>query len=69
MLTASDHAYHALHRSGWSIGDTAFARPPAVAWLVSGHNGENLIRAEGRTRDEAWQAALDQARAVAMLAA
>lgn len=66
--TASDAAYDRLRRSGWTIGDTAFARPPGVAWCVSGQNGENLIRAEGRTRDEAWQAALGQAGAVGMLA-
>ena len=61
-MTASNVAYRQLHRSGWSIGDTAFARPPGVAWLVFGHNGENLIRAEGRTLGEVWDAAVGQAR-------
>jgi hypothetical protein len=36
-------------------------------WLVTGSNGENLIRAEGRTRDEAWRNAELQAREVGML--
>jgi hypothetical protein len=63
----SDTAYRRLHRSAWSIGDTSFSRPPGVAWRVYGRNGENVIPAEARTRDEAWQAALEQAWAVGML--
>jgi hypothetical protein len=46
----SDTAYRRLPPSGWTIGDTAFARPPGVAWCVYGRNGENVITAEGRTR-------------------
>jgi hypothetical protein len=64
----SDTAYRRLHRSGWTIGDTAFSRPPGVAWCVYGRNGENIIRAAGRTRDEAWAAAVEQALAVGMCA-
>jgi hypothetical protein len=37
-------------------------------WLVWGNNGENLIRAEGRTRDGTWRDAEGQERAVGMLA-
>jgi hypothetical protein len=37
-------------------------------WLVTGTNGENAIRAEGLSRDEAWWAAVGQARAVGMIA-
>jgi hypothetical protein len=50
-----------LHRSGWSIGDIARWTPDGPYWLVWGSNGENLIRAEGRTRDEAWRNAEMQA--------
>jgi hypothetical protein len=57
-----------LHRAGWSIGDVAFRDDEGrLVWLVSGSNGENLIRAEGATRDEAWGRAIDQARALGML--
>jgi hypothetical protein len=38
-----------------------------VVWVVSGHNGENAIRAEGSTESAAWRAALDQARTLGML--
>ncbi len=56
-----------LQRSGWSIGVTAFAGPRRVVWVVSGSNGENLIRAEGVTEEEAWGRAYEQAREVGML--
>src|SRR4051812_27175516 len=37
-----------LHRSGWSTGCTAFHDGAGgLSWLVSGTNGENLIRAWG----------------------
>jgi hypothetical protein len=54
----------AFHRvSGWSIGDVAFHDGAGgLSWLVSGSNGENLIRAEGMTRNEAWAGAVEQAR-------
>jgi hypothetical protein len=61
----SERCYLALHTAGWSIGDTAFVGlDGSRRWLVSGSNGENLIRAEGATKDEAWRMALEQARAV-----
>jgi hypothetical protein len=64
----SDEALARLHRAGWSIGDTAFHDGAGgIAWLVSGSNGENLIRAEGASRDEAWARAVEQARALGML--
>ena len=52
----SDESVDNLHRAGWSIGDIAFHGPAGVVWLVWGSNGENLIRAEAATRDEAWGA-------------
>jgi hypothetical protein len=61
-------AIRQLHRAGWSIGDVA-AHDGAggMLWIVSGSNGENLIRAEGSTRAEAWVRAVEQARTLGML--
>jgi len=59
-----------LHASGWSVGDTAFVgEGGSLVWVVTGHNGENVIRAEGATYREAWAAAVEQARAIGMLKA
>jgi hypothetical protein len=58
----------ALNRAVWSIGDAAFVGELGErVWIVSGHNGENLIRAEGATQGEAWRRAVEQARGVGML--
>jgi len=38
-----------------------------MVWIVSGHNGENLIRSEGATRDDTWAGAVNKARALGML--
>jgi hypothetical protein len=63
-----DQALKLLHGSGWSVGDTAFVTVAGtLVWLVSGRNGENVIRAEVPTQATAWRAACDQARAVGML--
>jgi hypothetical protein len=63
-----DEAIHQLHRAGWSIGDTAFTTDAGVvAWVVSGTNGQAVIRAEGSTRGEAWGRAVEQARSLGML--
>jgi hypothetical protein len=50
-----------LHAGGWSIGDTAFydVERDGQVWVVTGTNGENMIRAEGATCREAWWRALD----------
>ena len=66
-MTPSDESYLRLKRSGWLIGDIAGWTPEGLSWLVWGSNGENLIRAEGWTRDEAWLNAELQARSVGML--
>jgi hypothetical protein len=63
----SDESFERLHRSGWSIGDTAFRVAASLVWVVTGSNGENRIRAEGASRDEAWHRACQEARAVGML--
>jgi hypothetical protein len=58
-----DESLARLHRAGWSAGEAAFGS----RWLVTGRNGENVIRAEAPTQAEAWHAACLQAKAVGML--
>jgi hypothetical protein len=65
----SDESFARLHRAGWSIGDAAYVEHGVLVWLVTGTNGENLIRAEGPTRAAAWWAAVGQAEAVGMIEA
>jgi hypothetical protein len=59
-----DESFGRLHRAGWSIGEAA----GTAVWVVTGTNGENVIRAEGKTQAEAWYRAALQAEAVGMLA-
>ena len=59
-----DESFDRLHQAGWSIGETG----GAGYWLVTGTNGENVIRTQGRTQTEAWYRATLQAEAVGMLA-
>jgi hypothetical protein len=63
---SSDDSHGQLHRSGWTIGDTALHGATGLVWVVTGTNGENRIRAEGATRAEAWYRACWEARAVGM---
>jgi hypothetical protein len=44
-----------LHAGGWNVGDTAFfdVEDGGPVWVVTGTNGENMIRAEGATCVEA----------------
>jgi hypothetical protein len=63
----SDDSFIRLHRAGWSVGDVAVLTPTGKLWLVSGTNGENLVRAPGATQAEAWWTACRQAKAVGML--
>jgi hypothetical protein len=65
----SDESFLRLHAAGWSIGDAAYVWRGALVWLVTGSNGENVIRAEGPSRDAAWWAAVGQAQAVGMIGA
>jgi hypothetical protein len=53
-----------LHRAGWSIGDTAFAGPGGVVWLVYGTKGGHELRAEALGQVEAWRRACRQAEAL-----
>ena len=59
-----DESLDRLRRAGWSVGEVA----GTSVWCVSGANGENAIKAEGRTQAEAWYRATLQARACGMLA-
>ncbi len=63
-----DESLDHLRRAGWSVGDTAFGPEYALVWLVTGNNGENAVKAEGRSRAEAYWRACVQAREVGMLA-
>jgi len=47
--------------------ETAFSGPGGTTWVVTGSNGENLIRAMGRTQSDAWAEAVRQARELGML--
>jgi hypothetical protein len=62
-----DEALIRLRRAGWSMDESAFSSPDGTVWVVSGSNGENLIRAFAPTRAAVWAMALEQARAVGML--
>jgi hypothetical protein len=55
-----------LHAAGWSAGEVRVLAPHGPRWLVTGTNGENVIRAEGATQAEAWHRACGQAEAVGM---
>ena len=49
----------ALHRAGWSVGDTATrGEDGQLVWLVTSANGENVIRAEGASSVVAWESAV-----------
>jgi hypothetical protein len=65
-MTAADVSFLRLHRSGWSIGDVAGWTADGPYWLVWRTNDENVIRAEGRTKEAAWHAAELQALGVGM---
>ena len=59
-----DESRDRLHHAGWSIGEAG----GAAVWIVTGTNGENMIRAEGCSQAEAWWRACEQAAVVGMLA-
>src|SRR5262245_45837813 len=60
MTGSSDESFDRLHRAGRTVGEVCCGD----VWLVSGYNGENLIRAEGDSQEAAWRVACDQAAAV-----
>jgi hypothetical protein len=59
----SDESCARLRQAGCSIGEIR----GADSWHVSGTNGENVIRAAGKSQAEAWYLATLQAEAAGML--
>ena len=59
-----DESFDRLRRAGWSVGGYG----TAALQVVSGSNGENVLRTEAATLAEALRLACGQARAVGMLA-
>jgi len=45
-----DECRDRLHRAGWSIGETAIGPDHALVWLVTGTNGENVLRLAAKAR-------------------
>jgi hypothetical protein len=60
-MTRSDVSLLRLHRLGWSIGAIAVTTSNGLRGSSGAARAENLIRAEGRTQDEAWRQAEMQA--------
>jgi hypothetical protein len=54
-----------LHRAGWSIGEVG----TKSGWLVTGSNGEHVIRALASTQAGAWRLACEQAAALGLTSA
>ena len=46
-LSTVDESFARLHRAGWSVGDVRLLTAEGPAWLVSGTNGGNEVRARG----------------------
>jgi hypothetical protein len=49
------------------VGEVRVLTTNGPVWVVTGSNGENALRAEGRTPAEAWQRACEQAKALGVL--
>jgi hypothetical protein len=62
-----DQSFARLHRAGWSVGDARTLTAVGLAWLITGHNGENAIEARAPSQAEAWHRACEQAEAAGML--
>jgi hypothetical protein len=58
-----DDARTALKRAGWFTIEWA----GDSRWYIIGHNGENVIDADGTTRAAAWHRAAESARLLGML--
>lgn len=64
MAPTVDRCAERLRRSGWTCGD---ARLADGCWLVTGRNGENWLRVEGKSQAEAWRRACQFAESMGML--
>jgi hypothetical protein len=67
VIRRSDELFRLLHRAGWSIGDTAFAGPGGLTWLVYGTQGGYELRVEAARRTEAWEEACRQAESLGLI--
>ena len=57
-----------LHQAGWALGLTGFLEDDdSITWIVSGIKGEHMIRASGKTKTEAWQKLIKEARRLGLL--
>jgi hypothetical protein len=66
-LSPADVAQIRLRRCGWNVGETAFSGPHGTTWVVSGSNGENIIRATDPTQSATWAEAERQALELGMV--
>jgi len=51
-----------MKRAGWSVSARSMLTDRGLVWWVDGARGTTRIHAEGITREEAWQRAVEQAR-------
>ena len=63
MPRSTDSIFGRLKLAGWNVGETGWPG----CWLVYGANGENLLKATGRTQTEAWQLPAKEAERLAQL--
>jgi hypothetical protein len=66
-LTTTDEFFLALHRAGWSIGDTAFEGEHGLTWLVYRTRAGYEVRAEDGDRNEAWRQVYRQAESLGLV--
>ena len=56
-----------LRQAGWEVDLMTMPAPGgSTVWVITGRNGENLIRVDDPSEEHAWQAAVDQARSAGM---
>jgi hypothetical protein len=67
IVSKSDEFFSHLHKAGWSVGDTAFAGPEGLTWLVYCTQGGYELRAENSKRTEAWKRACCQATEIGLI--
>jgi hypothetical protein len=63
----SDDSHARLKAAGWSVGYVGVGSHRSLVWQVTGTNGENRVEGHGRTLNEAYWRACQQAEAVGML--
>jgi hypothetical protein len=60
-------SYDRLQRSGWATRETRDFIGEGLVWVVTATKGDQTVRGEGATADEAWHRACEQARALGTL--